>query len=181
MRGFTLVEFITATTILALIFSIGLPNLADIHDKYQASTSVSQFRKVLAGARSIALNKSQKVTVCPYINNQCSNNWQNPIMVFLDLNQDLKLNTNESMLMSSSNENNHGKWIIRTPSTSSIIFNERGHAFGSATTFLYCPASGENKHARQLIISFQGRIRSDYYLSNQGTPYASLGDFNCPS
>ena len=36
MRGFTLVEFITATTILALIFSIGLPNLADIHDKYKA-------------------------------------------------------------------------------------------------------------------------------------------------
>lgn len=180
MRGFTLVEIIIATAILALMSSIGLPSLLEILDRHQSSSSVAEFRRILVGARNIALNNRQKVTVCPFNNNQCSNNWQNPITAFVDLNSNQKIDANEVQLITASNERDSGNWITRSGSSNKVLFNEQGHAFGSATTFLYCPTSGNNKHARQLIISFQGRIRSEHYLSSRDTPFASLNGFTCP-
>jgi len=181
MRGFTLIELIVSIAILGVISSVGIPSLIHIIDNHRSGTSVSQLRKVFSGARNLALSNKQKITVCPQVNNICTNNWQNPMSVFIDTNNNEKIDAGETLFLTAANENEQGNWFIRTAATKSIQFNEEGHAFSSATTFLYCPTSGENQYARQLIISFQGRIRSDYYLSNRGTPYSRLGSFNCPS
>lgn len=180
MRGFTLLELIVSTAILSIILTVAIPSLVDISNSHRSNASVTQLRKVLIGARHLALSNSQKVTVCPQLNNVCNNNWQNPISVFIDSNDNAEIDTDEKLLLTASNSNNRGNWFTRNAATTNIAFNGRGHAFGSATTLLYCPTSGDNEYARQLVISFQGRIRSDRYLSNRGTPYASLGSFNCP-
>ena len=181
MRGFTLIELLIATSILSIILSVAIPSLIDISDNHNSSSSVTHMRRILTSARNIALNNNQKVTVCPSINGVCNNNWKNTLSVFIDANNNKKIDNEETLYLTASNENTDGTWYVRNAATNSIQFNERGHAFGSATTFLYCPSSMQNRYARQLIISFQGRIRSDYYLSSRGTPYASLGSFNCPS
>lgn len=180
MRGLTLIELIVCTAILSIIFSVVTPSIVDVYDNHQSNSSVTQLRKVLTAARNIALNSSQKITICPNINGACNNNWQNPLSVFLDSNENKLLDEGETIFLTASNENNRGIWQARNGNITTIRFNERGHAFGSATTFLYCPTSKRNQYARQLIISFQGRIRSEKYLSSRGTPYASLNGFNCP-
>ena len=180
MRGFTLTELLMTTAVFGIIITVAAPSLINISDNHNSNSSVTHMRKVLTSARNIALSNNQKVTVCPNINGICNNNWQNKLSVFIDSNNNKKIDNEETLYLTASNENTSGTWLIRNTATNSIQFNEQGHAFGSATTFLYCPSSMQNRYARQLIISFQGRIRSDYYLSNNGTPYASLGNFNCP-
>lgn len=181
MRGLTLVELLVTTTVFGIIISVVAPSLINISDNHNSNSSVSHMRKVLTSARNIALNNNQKVTVCPNTNGICNNNWQNTLSVFIDSNNNQKVDDEETLYLTASNENTNGTWLIRNAATNSIQFNEQGHAFGSATTFLYCPSSMQNRYARQLVISFQGRIRSDHYLSSRGTPYASLGNFNCPT
>lgn len=180
MRGFTLLELLLATAILSLIVTVGVPSISHIMDRSESNNNVSQFRRILTSARTIALSKSQATTACPIINQKCSNDWRQPIAVFVDENNNEEIDDGETWLLTGSNESKKGIWLPRNPDTKKVVFNERGHAFGSAMTFLYCPISGNYQYARQLIINFQGRIRSDQYLSNRGTPYASLRGFNCP-
>ena len=174
-HGFTLIELMVSTVILSLLLSVAMPSLINISDQHYSNSSVSQFRKVLTSARALALNSNKKITICPNIRGICNNNWQNPLSVFLDTNNNEIIDAGETLFLTASNENTRGNWLNRNTNTTSIKFNEQGHAFGSAT-----PASRKNQYARQLVISFQGRIRSDYYLSSRGTPYARLGGFNCP-
>ena len=180
-HGFTFIELMVTCGIMAIIASTGIPALSNMFDNHQSSNSVRQLRQVLMSARSIALNKTTRITVCPIQNKKCNSDWKKPLAVFNDTNNNKTLDDGEKLYLTASNENSHGTWLTRSATMDSVNFNPQGHAFGSATTFLYCPNSNENQFARQVVISFQGRIRSDYYLSSQGTPYASLGSFNCPT
>lgn len=181
MRGFTIIELLVTITISSIILSTAVPGLINLNENHRSSSSVAQLRTIFTSARNLALSNNKRITACPISNQACSNDWKKPIAIFFDQNNNERIDEGDIHVLTASNESSSGDWLVRNAETKSIHFNERGHAFGSATTFLYCPHSGRNQHARQLIISFQGRIRSDYYLSNRGTPYASLGSFICPT
>ncbi len=179
MRGFTLIELVASTATLAIILTAGVPALTSLLDSHYAKTSLSSLRSTLMSARNIALIRTQETIVCPMENNACVNNWNQPLVVFSDINDNLKLEPDETIHLIVSNEINRGYWQKKRSSMHYIKFSPQGHAFSSATTFLYCPDSGQATHAKQLVISFQGRIRTNSYLSNRGAPYAALAPLSC--
>jgi len=180
VRGFTLIELIVSLAIFSIILGVGVPRINHILENQHAKGSLFTLRKAMQNARSIALNKAQETLVCPLKASSCTNDWSQPLAVFHDQNKNLKLDSTETLHFKLSNEVNHGFWQKKRVKANYIKFTPRGYAFSSATTFLYCPNSGDHQTAKQLVINFQGRIRVNSYLNNSGSPYSSLSPLSCP-
>ena len=179
MRGFTLIELIVVTAILIITLFIGIPNFRVMLENHHSRISLFTLRKILHHSRTLALEYQVEVTVCPLVNHQCTNDWSNALTAFNDVNKNRILDDNEHVFVTVQNPVRYGYWQKKKITQNYVKFTSLGHAFGSATTFLYCPNSGHNSAAKQLVISFQGRVRTDSYLSNRGTPYASLEPLSC--
>ncbi len=179
MRGFTLIELIVSLAVLSIIMAAGVPKFSDMLEEYYADIALYDLRSVFQKSRILALNNSQEVIACPLKGNQCSDDWTLPIAAFNDQNKNLKLDPEELLYFKISNEVNHGVWYKKRVKANYIKFTAQGYAFSSATTFLYCPDSGNNNTAKQLVINFQGRIRIDSYLNASGSPYSNLSPLSC--
>ncbi len=179
MRGFTLIELMVSTAIFVIILTAGVPALGGMLANHHAKTSLSSLRSALVSARTIALSRTQETIVCPIINNECVSDWNQPLAVFSDTNRNLTLEPDEILYLQVSNEVQQGYWQKKRSTMNYIKFSPMGHAFGSATTFLYCPDSGKGIYGKQLVINFQGRIRTNSYLSSRGTPYAAVAPLSC--
>lgn len=179
VKGLTLIELMISIAFLTIILSISIPELGYIIDRHQSNTAVSKLKNILNSARIKSLNNEISLTVCPLINNQCTNSWSNTIAVFRDIDTDQILDEEEDLFLSTSLYSSNGYWLKKRSNTPFIRFSPQGHAFSSATTFLYCPFSGNNSAAKQVIINFQGRIRLDNYLSSNGKPFSTLAPLSC--
>lgn len=178
MKGFTLVELMATILLAVIISSIGIPSMFNLYDRHKTSTEIRHFKQMLERSRLLSINSTQFITICPMISLQCSSNWSLPFTIFADLNNNLMVDHNESIIMQFE-QPQEGQWITRNNISTGIEFTPDGHAYGSASTLVYCPNSRNYEHARQLIISFQGRIRINEYLSSTGVPYRSLGSLIC--
>jgi prepilin-type N-terminal cleavage/methylation domain len=180
VKGFTIIELLVSTTIIGILLSAAAPSLNLLFDRFHARYALSSLRDAFTHARTLALKSGASITVCPMQTTQCGHDWDQPLAIFMDLNQNLRLDPNETLHVSISNQITHGYWQKKKSKNNYIRFNPLGHAFSSATSFVYCPNSGRNDYAKQLVISFQGRIRTNHYLSSRGTPYAALAPLSCP-
>jgi len=179
VRGFTLIELIVTTAIMAIMVSVGVPSFKNIMDDHKARISISTLRQTLQKTRNLALQKGQYALVCPLENKRCVGDWSLPLSIFNDINSNLTLDDNEQLHVQVSNQSNYGYWQKKRVKQNYIKFSPLGHAYGSATTFLYCPNSKNEDIAKQLVINFQGRIRTNSYLNSDGTPYANVAPLSC--
>ena len=179
MRGFTLIELMVATVILMSFLALGLPAMHNMIERHHSRTDFYTFRKTLASARDLAQSKSIDVSVCPTQGQSCSSNWDNPITTFHDANFNNVIDDNEEVFFNTTISSQHGYWLKTKSKQNFVRFNPLGHAFSSASTFLYCPFSDHDKLAKSIVISFQGRIRTAPYLNKQGVPYSHYSSINC--
>ena len=179
MKGLTLIELMAAVAILTIILSVAVPGTSYLLEKYQADIAITALKSTLQRARSLAFKNELPITACPTHNSQCFNSWENDITVFHDANFNQRVDTNEHTFFSTKLNISTGYIQKKKADNPFILFNPMGHAFGSSTTFLYCPYSKNNSIARQLVISFQGRIRIGKYTTKNGTPYSSVAPLSC--
>ena len=179
MKGLTLIELMISIALFIIFMSIGIPGFGDFVDKYKASTSTHSLKRILTHSRIIALEKEMYITICPIQNNKCSSQWQGIITTFEDLNNNQQIDEDEHQFLSSELHLSHGYWQKKREKKTYILFNPQGHAFSSATTFLYCPFSKALNHAKLLVISFQGRIRVDNYMTPHGSINRRAAPLNC--
>ena len=179
MRGFTLIELMVATVILMSFLTLGIPTMQNMIERHHSRTDFYTLRKTLASARGLAQSKSIDVSVCPTQGQSCSSNWDNPITTFHDENFNNMIDDNEEVFFNTTISSRHGYWLKTKSNQNYVRFNPMGHAFSSASTFLYCPFSDHDKLAKSIIINFQGRIRTAPYLNKQGTPYSHYSSINC--
>jgi len=178
--GLTLIELLITLSLFLIIVNMALPSFYELKDKYQSQTAVNRTTKMLNNARLLALNTHEPVTLCPLVDGQCSDDWNGLLAIFSDLNQNQALEDGESLHQVSDPLSNRGKWFTRKNVETGLTFSPFGHAYGQASTLLYCPESKIEQYARRIIINLQGRIRVANYLSRNGTPYSDLGNMLCP-
>jgi type IV fimbrial biogenesis protein FimT len=179
VKGFTLIELTVSFAVLTIILSLGVPKFETLIEIHKRNIAISSLKRIMVQSRALALENEISITACPMQNGQCINNWEAPITIFYDLNNNLAIDTNEAIFQTTQMDLTTGYWQKKRANSPFIRFNPQGHAFSSATTFLYCPISTNLELARQLVISFQGRIRIDHYLTQSGAPYASLSPLAC--
>lgn len=84
-RGFTLLELMTALTVLAVLLAVGVPSFSDIARNNRSAANSNELVSAFAIARSEAIRRGARVTVCPSEDGeQCTNSWGAGWIVFSD-------------------------------------------------------------------------------------------------
>lgn len=74
--GLSLLELLLAVAIFCLLALIGIPAMAELTERQQASAYMRQFSQHLAYARVMAVSSNLPVLLCPTAGTSCSTDWQ---------------------------------------------------------------------------------------------------------
>lgn len=104
MRGFTLVEMIITVAISAILLSIAIPGFQSLIKKNQIATQANDLIVDLALARSEALKRATKVSMCTSTNGAActTSSWTAGRMIFTDSGDPGKLDGADAVLRVSS-------------------------------------------------------------------------------
>lgn len=155
-KGVSLIELLVGMAIMGIVLTIGLPSMNDMLVRSQVTAQVNELSAVIQFARHNAINEQATSVLCPTTNfSTCTNNWDDPKMVFTDLDNNGIRGTGEDMLAGAGNilEN-----FNLTGPAGNISFQGNG-SVASPATLLLCHTDNQAKYARALTVSLQGRVK----------------------
>jgi len=183
--GFTLIELMVSIAITSILASIAMPNLNAYLTQLRVDNEISTLHRLLFTARNAAINTQLPVTVCPLNEqNQCTSQWQNDIVVFIDLNNNniYEPLNNETLIRTKSAIRNTDK-LQYGIGRSRIIYAPTGRTagWGSNGTLKYCPENYPEQ-SRAIRIATSGRLYASSDIDNDGRDEVrSGGEVNCRS
>jgi len=174
-NGFTLIELMVAVAIMGLMMMIAIPSMNEWQAEMRIDNEISMLHRTILTTRNTAINLEQPVTMCPLVNNTCTNDWTKEVTVFVDLDNDGKLETGVSIdLDNDGTMETLNETIIRVKdpirsgdnlvfARDKVVYQPTGQASASNATFNYCAAQYPDKN-RGIVISLRGRayVTSDY-------------------
>lgn len=180
--GFTLLEFLVALAILAILMTLAVPSLQTWYGDNLLATQLNELRADLALARAEALMRGRQGVVCKTnTGRECirknAHPWTQGWIVFVDRNGDENFNDGEVLLR------HHPPLPTSVilqyrgfPSANYLTFNSTGSLGSSALTasngtFILCYLQGGG---RALVINSIGRIRVTRTDPDTGQPLACL-------
>lgn len=158
--GITLIDLVLTLSILSFLLTAALPSFEKLLNKNKITAEVMQLRSNLQLARSTAITKNKKVTVCPSNNRKdCSKDWSEGYIVFIDNDQNRVFSDNDLLIYNhqTQEESLKIKWRsfgVRT----SLQWHETGITNQQNGTFQLC-FKDDPELTRALIITKAGRIR----------------------
>jgi type IV fimbrial biogenesis protein FimT len=177
--GYTLMELMTTVSVVGILATVAIPGMQDIVLDNRRATLANQLSHGMQFARSEAVTRNQRVTVCASVNGTaCANKefWSTGWIIFNDLDGDqLPGGDDESILKYIKGNNN----LTITPGSfaNSFTYRPNGRVIGNVAAvnsgeFVFCDSRGAEK-ARVLIIGTNGRPRLDEKLSDGSAPSCS--------
>ena len=166
-KGFTIVELIIGLSVAAILLSLAVPSFSTLVMNNRITTQANEFISSLALARSQALKRVSRVTVCGSADGaSCagSGGWQQGWIVFADDDNDAAVDGGEEILRVYSaleggntlvGNTNVANYISYVASGSTRL---TGGAFQTGTLVL-CDSRGAGPHARAINVSVTGRSR----------------------
>lgn len=169
-KGFTLMELIAALTVAAVLLLLAIPSLSTLIMNKRITTQTNDFIAVLALARSEALKRVARVTVCKSANGTAcagSGGWEQGWIVFADTDNDATVDNGEAILQVHSALEGGSTLRGNTNVASYISFVASGTARLTSGAFqsgalVLCDERGAGEHARGIGISVTGRSRVEY-------------------
>ena len=84
-RGFTLMELLITVSVAAILAGIAAPNFQSMIQESRQESRVNELTGALFYARSEAIKRSSRVSVCARSSNtSCGTNWDNGWIVYID-------------------------------------------------------------------------------------------------
>lgn len=159
-RGFTLIELMTAITVLGILLAIGVPSFTEIIRSNQLVAQTNEFVGALNLARSEALKRVASVTTCPTTNNTTcagSTNWSTGYMVFFDANANgARDGVNDTLLQVYPVTTN--SIVISSPTLTFVRYTPVGMSAHPASAFSILRSGCVGNKARNIAISTTGRL-----------------------
>lgn len=153
-QGFTLIELSIVLAITALLFILGSSSYSHIVDKFNYQRDRAAIYMLLQSTRQAAIDNLTAAILCPSIDQiLCINDWTNPLMIFIDTNNNRK-HEPEEQLIYQYNEFMSTEVSITYPNKQ-IRFNSQGMVGNYNGTLSYC----FKDYILGIIISRPGRIR----------------------
>ena len=169
IRGFTLIEFMIVLGIAAFMITLGIPGFNNFLNNSRATTQINEMVSAIHLARSEAVKRSARVTMCKSIDNaSCSNTkgWEQGWIVFVDTNANSAFDSGEQLLLS--NDGLEGDTTVMG-SSGSVINNYISYRSNGTTTFaavngdqelLLCDQRKDASKTKAITVSPLGRVKT---------------------
>jgi len=161
LSGFTLLNLLITLTISVILATAGIPSLQHVLNNHQANNAYQALFTLIQFTRIQSINYSGQVILCPTLDQQnCINDWNQELMVFVDTDNDENRNENEQLLhikdATLDDETIHWK---ASGSLRYLRFKADGSTRNQNGRLTYCLEKEEKLYARQIIMYRTGRAR----------------------
>jgi len=166
MVGFTSIELVVTTAVLAVLTALALPSFTTIIDTWHVRQTVENLQSTLYYARSEAIRRGGKIVIQKVENNtngcttaEDKNDWDCGWFICEDSNGNGKCAATEPVLKIINSP--QGVQVSRTGGADTIKFNRWGLVDGAWLGFSLVPSGKSTTHpgARCLCMSAAGRTR----------------------
>lgn len=182
-RGYTLLELLTALSVLSILLSLALPTFTSIIRRMQSETVIHSLANAYQLARSAAINRRQPVVFCAQTDKQtCGSDWTRGALVFVDLNSNRIREADESLLADIAPPPSGSQLKMKAALNKQYLrFMNNGMLENTAGSLVYCPPNGSARDARNIIFNRVGRLRFGHDLNHDGIPENAEGQpESCP-
>ncbi len=156
--GFTLLELLITTALIAIVMAIGVPSMSEFIKNDRLATQINTLVGHLALARSAAVSRHQQVIICAS-NDQatCSSaDWADGWIVFVDVDASGGFSAGDEMLRAQ--QALEGTSTLVSSAGAVVTYDNRGFAPASTGSFALCDDRGAT-HMKSITISNTGRVR----------------------
>ena len=157
-KGFTLYELLATISIILILTSTAVPALQQLYLSIRAQNLYREIFVLIQYTRSTAAFHSTSVILCPSQNEEhCSSNWQHPLIIFIDGNNNKKRDSNEAIERHADLLNPGEKFVWRAFGSSRYIrFIADGSTEYQSGNFSVCLS---NTSIEQIKLYKTGRAR----------------------
>jgi type IV fimbrial biogenesis protein FimT len=181
-KGMTLVDLIIGLAVATIVLSFALPSFSTLSMNNQITTNTNDFISSLAVARSEALKRVGRVTVCKSADGaSCtgSGGWEQGWIIFPDADNDAARDAGEDVLRYHQALAHQNTLRGSTSVADYISYDSRGvtrdkNGAFQAGVLVLCDERGPGEHARAIAVNVAGRVRVDDGDPASCTP--GLGD-----
>ncbi len=164
-QGVTLIELMITLAIATIILTAVGPSIQSILIKNRIVSEINEISSIIQYARHQAIDEQTLVKVCPTSDyKNCSTDWNNAKMVFIDSNSDDTLNGAEELIVTIEQASSTS---VITSTENVITFQESGQA-DKASQILLCDKTKKAEYARAMAITLQGRVKMSSDSDNDG-------------
>lgn len=184
VAGLTLVELLTTLAVAGILVTAASGGAAHLIDHHRAGAAVNQMLGAIRFARHAAVAHRSPATLCPADGLLCGqrNTWHNGTLVFLDGNANGRFDGDDVLLrrMPRLREGDRFYWRSFRNRTY-LMIRPSGLTDWQNGNLLYCPASGDPRFARQIVINAQARVRHAWDSDGDGVVEDARGrPVQCP-
>lgn len=132
--GFTLIELMVAIAVAAIILTVGIPSFISTINGARITSATNDFLVELAYARTEAIRRGQRITMCASANANAANPacnggpWTTGWLMFEDLNRNAALDAGETILRRHEALPNNLTIIGNGNVTSFVSYTQSGNA-----------------------------------------------------
>lgn len=164
-KGLTLIELMISVAIMSILVTAVGPMVRDILIQNRLIGQINELSSIVQFARHSAVNEQVTSIVCPSTDfTNCTADWDNPKMVFLDLDGNGLRSADEEILAGTGNTISN--YSLTGPA--GVISFQGNGAVASPSTLLLCHDSNDPKFSRALTVSLQGRVKMSQDTNNDG-------------
>jgi type IV fimbrial biogenesis protein FimT len=165
-HGFTLIELLVALVLGAIVTTLSVP-IANMVKSSRASSIAYEFTAALNFARSEAIKRGTRVTVCRTIDGtRCEGKndvnhqklWDSGWMVFSDANGNGQFNTTQDKILRIRGPLKDG-YSLRSNAKVRVTYKSIGISPGFMDSWTVCAPGGDSGIAKGIILSYTGRVR----------------------
>ncbi|WP_455208165.1 GspH/FimT family pseudopilin [Kaarinaea lacus] len=175
-QGFTLIELIIALFIGAVVTALSVP-MSNMVKTNRASSVAYEFATALNFARSEAIMRGNKVTICRTINGtRCEGQpdineqkvWDDGWMVFSDFNGNGQFNSSQDEILSVHGPLPKG-YTLRSNARVRVTYKPIGISPGFMDSWTVCAPGARPGFAKGIIVAYSGRVRFAKDTNDNGT------------
>lgn len=163
-RAFSLYEALVTLTVVSTVSTIAVPGFQQLTSSQRISGAANTLVTSLHLARSEAINRNEKVVLCPSVNGRACRNsaaggtvWEEGYLLYIDRNANHEFDADETTVrLFGATEGLH---IRSTAGRDHVTYQPSGMAHASNLTITICDKHGRGK-PRAVIVSTSGRVRT---------------------